>query len=55
MREIRTYGSGKAPDMRVMALAFMDYRDKTKDDPKEEAEFQEWLKEYRKEKGAGTK
>lgn len=46
-RSMEVYGSGKAPDLRILAGAFKEYIERMRDDPQEEAEYQAWLKEYR--------
>ena len=52
MPEIRleAYGSGKAPEMTGLAMAFRAYLEEAKEDPEEEKAYQAWLKEYRAKK-----
>lgn len=52
MTEIRVEaeGSGQAPVIRTMAIAFRDWMKEARNDPEIEADYQAWLKEYRKRK-----
>lgn len=49
---MEVFGSGKAPEYRIMARAFRDYLEAARDDPEHEARYQAWLKDYRAKKGA---